>query len=238
MLNMVSFHYTNNIHLSHRQRTMASAAAFAGVVMQHLPFIRSVVDVGCGLGCWLDAFRQCGATTLIGYDGDYIDRSQLAIPADCFRAIPLDWKFDIEGHYDLAISMEVAEHLPPRSSQPLVASLCRAADVVLFSAAIPGQKGEHHINARPHRYWHDCFAAQGYVAYDFIRPLLWHREDLQLCYRQNGFVYVRETVLQQPAYAGLAGQPKANCLTLIEEDILVAESSPRAFLKRLLRLSR
>lgn len=224
--------YSNELHLKYRERTEAGARAVAELVMGVVPSIRRVVDVGCGLGYWLEAFRKQGATDVSGMDGDYVDRAQLAIPADRFLPTRLDQPFSIAGSYDLAISLEVAEHLPAAAGDRLVPSLCQAAPVVLFSAAVPGQPGDNHINARPHLYWRESFARQGYVAFDFIRPVLWHRDDILLCYRQNVFVYARESVLSAPEYANLVRQPKANCLTLMDEGILAEQLTLRASIKR------
>ena len=224
--------YSNELHRKYRERTVAAAEAAADLVHGLLPHIRSAVDIGCGHGYWLKAFVERGVSEYLGLDGDYVDRSQLAIPADHFRAVRLDQPFQLEGRYDLAICVEVAEHLPAAAADNLIPVLCGAAPVVLFSAAIPGQPGDHHINARPHKYWRERFARQGYAALDALRPALWHRDDLLLCYRQNLLLYVRESVLEQAEYAGVRRQPRANCLTLIDEDVLAELTSLKSALKR------
>jgi SAM-dependent methyltransferase len=150
--------------------------------------IESVLDVGCGSGAWLREFGQNGVKTYLGIDGDYVDRQQLLIPPEYFRAVNLEKTFDV-GRFDLVCSLEVAEHLPLSSADGFVESLTRAAPVVVFSAAIPYQGGLHHINEQWQSYWATKFAGRGYIALDFIRPTIRHNEEIRVWYRQNILVY-------------------------------------------------
>src|SRR6266542_1611328 len=81
---------------------------------------RSIVDVGCATGAWLSVFRDHGINTVIGLDGAYVDRSKLLIPTDCFHAINLAKPFTLSGRFDLALSLEVAEHLPAANANGFV----------------------------------------------------------------------------------------------------------------------
>lgn len=174
---------------------------------------RSVVDIGCGSGTWAAAFADRFAPAeVLGIDGAYVDRASLMIdPAD-FRARDLSRPLAAERRFGLAISLEVAEHLPPASGPDLIRTLVAHADHVLFSAAIPGQGGEFHVNERPLEYWRALFAAEGYVAVDCIRPALHRDRRVEPWYRYNAVLYVRESrlaELPEPfASAALApGQP-------------------------------
>src|SRR5262249_14104781 len=80
---------------------------------------------------------------------------------------------DCERRFDLAICLEVAEHLPSDCAADLVTNLCNAADVVLFSAATPGQGGTRHINEQRPSYWSHLFSRNGYRCLDAIRPIIW-----------------------------------------------------------------
>jgi SAM-dependent methyltransferase len=150
--------------------------------------VSSVIDVGCGIGTWLCEFARLGVQNYLGIDGNYIDRDQLLISHDYFRSADLAQRFSV-GRFDLACSLEVAEHLPESSADSFVESLTKSAPVVLFSAAIPHQGGVHHVNEQWQSYWAKKFAAHGYVALDFIRPLVRHNKDVQVWYRQNTLVY-------------------------------------------------
>ena len=150
--------------------------------------VSSVIDVGCGNGTWLREFNRLGIESYLGLDGDYIDQKQLLIPADRFRATDLQLPFDF-GKFDLACSLEVGEHLPESAADDFVASLTKAASIVLFSAAIPYQGGNHHINEQWQSWWATKFAARGYLALDFIRPIVRYNQKIEAWYRQNILVY-------------------------------------------------
>jgi len=62
---------------------------------------------------------------------------------------------------DLAMSLEVREHLPPSMGHNLVVSLVRSAPLTIFTAATPGQGGSGHVNEQPSEYWIEEFAGLG-----------------------------------------------------------------------------
>src|ERR1041385_1528730 len=106
----------------------------------------SVVDVGCGTGTWLKAFEEAGVADILGVDSNDVSPSQLKIPASKFRAVDLTAPWQLDRKFDLAISLEVAEHLPEDKATQFVAAIAGTADYVIFSAAIPGQGGQNHLN--------------------------------------------------------------------------------------------
>jgi SAM-dependent methyltransferase len=150
---------------------------------------QSVVDVGCGVGTWLAEFQARGVSDILGIDGDYVDRSMLQIAVDTFSPQNLSNGALSSRKFDLAISLEVAEHLPAESAGAFVRSLTALAPVVAFSAAIPHQGGTDHINERWQSYWAELFRQLGYEAYDPIRPRIWTDTDVEVHYRQNLIIY-------------------------------------------------
>jgi hypothetical protein len=149
---------------------------------------KKIVDFGCGRGDWLKVCLQHGAASILGLDTYSLDSKPLSIPTiytDLTKQIKLDEKFDV------AICMEVAEHLDVKYSNILVNSLVNAAPVILFSAAIPGQGGVHHVNEQPPIYWHKIFQEHGYKCYDF-REEIWNDEKIEPWYRMGTLVYVSE----------------------------------------------
>jgi SAM-dependent methyltransferase len=155
---------------------------------------KAVIDVGCGIGTWLAAFRAHGVVDVVGLDGDYVDRSRLQIPEESFRAVDLTQPLLGERRYDLAVCLEVGEHLPRARSESLVADLVARAPAVLFSAAIPLQGGTDHINERWQDEWVSIFETHGYRAVDLVRPAVWNDEDVDPWYAQNAILYVAADV--------------------------------------------
>ena len=161
--------------------------------------IHSVLDVGCGQGAWLSVWRNLGVTEIHGIDGDYVERSRLLIDEDAFTASDLEQPFDLGRQFDVVQSLEVAEHLSESSASGFVGSLVRHGDIVLFSAAAKGDGGEHHINEQDYDYWRNHFSQHGYVALDYLRPLIIKDRDIEPWYRYNTFLYVKaETVNELP----------------------------------------
>ncbi len=169
--------------------SMASAQRLVPLLLS-LCEIRSVVDVGCGTGGWLAGFAELGVDDYLGIDGSYVDPQSLAIPCDRFQSHNLEGPIALDRRFDLALSLEVAEHLRPEYASVHVDSLTRLAPMVAFSAAIPGQGGVGHVNEQWPDYWEGLFAARGYVLIDWFRPQIWNDPAIEPWYRQNLFLYV------------------------------------------------
>jgi hypothetical protein len=152
----------------------------------------SVIDYGCGVGAWLRVARSLGVTRVRGLDGSYVDRSLLEIDPGEFCSVDLE-NADPEPGFDLAMSLEVAEHLGLEASSRLVAALTGSADAVLFGAAIPGQRGANHVNCQWQSWWAERFVSRGFLAFDLIRPRVWGRGEIDYHYAQNTILYVRKT---------------------------------------------
>lgn len=153
----------------------------------------SVVDVGCGVGAWLSVVEAHGGIDVVGVDGPWVSMDDFALDEDCFVECNLAISDPgLDAKFDMCISTEVAEHLPDGRSRPFVALLCRLADVVVFSAAVPGQGGMGHVNEQWQSYWAALFRGNGFGALDLIRPRIWDNEDVDAWYRQNLLVFVRD----------------------------------------------
>ncbi|MCB5165068.1 class I SAM-dependent methyltransferase [Streptomyces bambusae] len=150
-----------------------------------------VVDLGCGTGSWLRTARELGAEKILGVDGEWVDEEALRIPAECFLRHDLGRPLRLDGgRFGLAMCVEVAEHLDPGRAESLVADLCALSEVVLFSAAVPGQTGSDHRNEQWPNYWRDHFARWGYELVDCLRTRLWDDPEIEPWYAQNAFLYV------------------------------------------------
>ena len=193
-------HYNAKFFEAISEGSLRSARAVVPVILE-LTKAKSVIDFGCGTGAWLRAFSENGIEDFLGIDGSYVDRSHLQIDASRFKEHNLANPIVLERRYDLAICLEVAEHLPTRTSRNLVRSLASAAPAVLFSAAIPGQGGTNHINEQWPEFWGRLFAEQGFRKLDLIRSQIISNSEIEWWYRQNLFMYVVSSVpgIPQPA---------------------------------------
>lgn len=173
----------------------------------------SVVDVGCGTGAWLTAFRSVGVSDVLGLDSDRVPADLRQLDGDQFLIVDLTAPPSLARTFDLAVCLEVAEHLPGSAAPTLVEFLAGLAPVVLFSAAIPGQGGEDHINEQWPAYWSDLFREHGFEPFDVLRPLFWEDDRIDWFYRQNMLMYVRSDVIDEigllPQMARLPSPPLA-----------------------------
>jgi SAM-dependent methyltransferase len=176
--------YDHGFYSRQIDESLQSARIVAPLVMRFAK-VSSVIDVGCGLGPWLRAFSENGVTVLRGIDGSYVDTSSLYVAPEYFRPVNLTEPIKLDERFDLALCLEVAEHLPDRFSAQLVRGLTDLAPIILFSAAMPGQGGTGHVNERWPEYWRNLFMERGFAMLDPIRPLI--REDCRVkwWYRQN-----------------------------------------------------
>ena len=149
---------------------------------------KTVVDVGCGVGTWLDVARSLGASTT-GFEGEWVKSLPPTYPGLDIRAADLEQSLRLDQRFDLAISMEVAEHLSPARADSFVADLVALAPNVLFSAAVPGQGGNNHINEQWQSYWAERFATHGYGPRDIVRPKVRDDRGVAYWYRQNAVLY-------------------------------------------------
>jgi SAM-dependent methyltransferase len=192
---------------------------------------RSVIDIGCGIGTWLRAFMEAGVDEVVGVDGDYVNRAQLMIPHSSFYAHDLEQPLRLERKFDLALSLEVGEHLASQFAPVLVGSLTRLAPVILFSAAIPGQGGTNHVNEQWPEYWEYLFDTEGFVQTDPLRPQLWYDNRVDPWYRQNLYVFIERKLLE--ANGRLSALPRGgrdDDLTLVSKYILKRLATPENYL--------
>lgn len=206
-----SLDYGDDFYRSQLEGSYKSARRYAERILSvYRP--SSVVDAGCGRGAWLKAFRDCGAEKIVGLDGPWNSSSNMVDSSIDFRGVDLNKPIALEDskRFDLAMSVEVAEHLKASSARDFVASLTRLADAVLFASAFSGQGGTNHINEQPHTYWARLFAEQGYLPYDLFRPAFWGDSDIEFWYQQNVFLYVKRNSPLTSTLAEAGHQPLQN----------------------------
>lgn len=213
-------------HFFNAMRTGSDRSA-AIVVPRVLEYLHplSVVDIGCGEGVWLAQFLASGITDIMGLDGSYVRTERLAIPVDRFVARNLLSDWQLSRRFDLAVCLEVAEHLDPAFAEELVRRLVRLAPFCLFSAAIPYQGGTHHVNEQWQDYWAEKFVHNGFKVFDVLRAGLWNEPLVGYVYAQNILLYADPSAVQTHAPGLLAHEYKGPLGAL-------AKVHPRKWLKK------
>jgi hypothetical protein len=157
--------------------------------------IKECVDLGCGVGSYMEGMLQGGVNEIVGYEYSY-DASIKFTPdemkpfiqkGDATRPIKFGKK------YDLSWSVEVAEHIPTECSDQFVNNLCNASGkYILLTAAPEGQRGTGHINCQPQKFWIEKFEKRGFK--HVSRTIMW---DLwNMCKRIKGVPsYIRKNLM-------------------------------------------
>lgn len=157
---------------------------------------QSVVDVGCGIGTFLFAFKEVGVKRVLGIDGSWVNKNLLGkyIDAKEFLEVDLEKPIQLNKKFDLAVCLEVAEHISSSGADRLVENLISLSNIILFSAAIKNQGGQNHLNEQNLTYWKDKFAEHNYTIHDILRPRLWYNENVNYWYKQNIVLFSRKDV--------------------------------------------
>lgn len=94
--------------------------------------------------------------------------------------------------FDLAQSLEVAEHLEEKYAENFIQLLTSLSDIILFSAAIPYQGGTDHLNEQPPTYWAKLFQKFDFMCFDILRDKIWENKKIAFWYRQNIMLYIQK----------------------------------------------
>ena len=213
------------------QSSDSSAKEILPLLLERLAPL-SVVDVGCGVGRWLSVWLHLGVDDILGMDRD-VSVEQLVIPAECFHRQDLTLPFARERTFDLAMCLEVAEHLPEPAAANFIQNLAALSDVVLFSAAIPLQRGTHHVNCQWPSYWEKHFQNAGFLPLDVIRPRFWKNDRIWHGYSQNVILYVRKEKHAAVA-ARFDGLPVGAIMDIVHPQSYLYISPQNAFLRDIL----
>jgi hypothetical protein len=165
------------------------SAAVVAPAVQEIVRAESVIDVGGGEGWWASAFAELGARAVS------VDVGSLEQPAAAVQQVHHDLRHGVPaglGVFDLALCLEVAEHLDQPAGDRLVSDLCRVATVVLFSAAVPGQDARGQLNEQWPDYWVERFSSFGFHSSGALRWRFWRDERVEYWYRQNLLFCTRE----------------------------------------------
>jgi SAM-dependent methyltransferase len=226
--------YTEGYYSQLEEGSRLSARVVVPLVLE-LVQARSVIDVGCGTGDWLSVFQENGVTDIWGIDGAYVDRQLLKIPQERFVPADLKQPIHLDRTFDLVASLEVAEHLSSTNAEIFVNSLAGLGPVVLFSAAIPYQGGDNHVNEQWPEYWVEIFKNKGYIVVDALRRKIWNNEDVQPWYAQNVFLFVAEGRLKDFPLLGTGSELQNTSMLSLVHPQLYLSKVREATLKGLLQ---
>jgi SAM-dependent methyltransferase len=170
-----------------------NAPGVVGAVADTFPDARSYLDVGAGSGAFSAEARRRGKYVVACENSPF---GRAVAKAQRLDARSFDLEADPPadvGVADLALCLEVAEHLPPPMGETLVRFLIRQAENIVFSAAHPGQGGTGHVNEQPKQYWIDRFEDGGGHYDAEASRKLWANMDRQPMtrpwYRANAMVF-------------------------------------------------
>lgn len=131
------------------------------------------LDLGCGNGALVDLMRRLEDIGPVPID--YSVGVELWLPPGLADARPRRYiqadlrdPYDAGSRFDLVTCWEVAEHLPPESADTFCDNMARHVKPgghLVFTAAAPGQGGEHHVNEQCGSYWRAKLEARG-LQYD------------------------------------------------------------------------
>ncbi|BBD69182.1 hypothetical protein NIES4072_34890 [Nostoc commune NIES-4072] len=197
--NLKNDFYKKEFYDAIKSYSLESAEVIVPLILDII-LCRSIVDIGCGDGTWLKVFHDNGVKDILGIDGSYVDENILVIPKSNFISCDLENPGKLENKFDIAISLEVAEHLPIQCASLFIDYLTSLSDVIVFSAAIPGQGGENHINEQWPEYWSKEFSSKGYIVFDYLRKKVWNNEKVAAWYRQNLLLFIKQSYYEKQPF--------------------------------------
>jgi hypothetical protein len=201
---MQKYTYTVDFYESVNQRASETAKLVFEILNKYVR-VESIVDAGCGSGAWIRTAIEEGLEKAYGIDltssielinkntdfKEYLDSGRIELIERDFVSNPIS-EFP---KADVAVCLEVLEHLPPSIAGSLVSRLTESSDFVIFSAAQPGQGGTYHINEQELRYWVDQFAKYDFEPFDPFREILSQSKFVPRFYSLNMLLMVSKAAL-------------------------------------------
>ena len=137
---------------------LGDAGTYYPVMWQELTTrlnVKSVIDVGCGVG-WSTKWFKDNGCTVRGIEGlqEAIDASPVKqqLRKHDYADGPYTPPKGARKYYDLCWSCEFVEHVEEKFADNFIETF-KCAKYIAMTHAVPGQGGFHHVNEQPSPYW-------------------------------------------------------------------------------------
>ncbi len=154
-----------------------------------------VADIGCGCGVYGHFLSKKGVD-VFSLDG-VIPHKDHSFAVNIHKQDLTEPFKNAWGDFDIALCLEVAEHISESLTEIFLKNLARFSSVLIFSASPPHQGGCHHVNEQPKRYWVQKLAALDFFysrpktgllseAFRVLRPpYMWMAQQISVYERGN-----------------------------------------------------
>jgi SAM-dependent methyltransferase len=121
----------------------------------------SVLDAGCAMGFLVEALRARGVEAW-GIDVSEYAISQVHESVQEYCSVGSIAE-PLPRRYDLIVSIEVLEHIPPTDGAAAISALCAATDRILLSTTPDDFAEATHLNVQPPEVWSAALAREGFL---------------------------------------------------------------------------
>jgi len=135
---------------------------------------KSIIDLGCGTGSYLEGVLTAGCKDLCGIELLYDNAKDYFVKnvADIIQQNDVTTDLNLNRTFDCVMSFEVGEHIEPSGTENFINNLTTlSGQYIVLTAAPPGQRGTGHINLRPKEFWKDAIKAKGFEFQDELVDL-------------------------------------------------------------------
>jgi SAM-dependent methyltransferase len=122
--------------------------------------IKSVLDVGCGLGLSTKFFNE------LGLYARGIEFYKPTIEQSPVKELIIEQDYELTSYtpeiiYDLAWAHEFVEHVDETKVNNFIDTF-KKCKIIVMSHAVPNQGGVHHVNCKDDKYWIDILEEKGF----------------------------------------------------------------------------
>lgn len=171
---------------------LKNPSIIVGEILKHFS-PKTVIDLWCWLWSFVKVFQDYWIDAY-WVNGERTERDKLFIDDKSLLIYNLEQYHDFWKQYDMALSLEVAEHIDEKYSDNFVKTITSCSDIIIFSAAIPWQTWQNHINLQSPEYRERKFNTYWYNFYDVFRHIFWNNEEIFWWYKQNIFLVAKKWV--------------------------------------------